>query len=65
MEGGEGFVALRRALAGVGAIESGHERIRLGADNEAVHGAPVALGIGGVEFIIFVVRRMCGLLEHE
>jgi len=44
LEGGEGFIALGRALAGVGAVERGHKRVGLGADDEAIHGTPMALG---------------------
>ena len=65
MKGGEGFIALGGALAGIGAVERGHERIGLGTDDKPVHGAAVALGIGGIEFVIFVVRRVSGLLEHK
>ena len=65
LKGGEGFIALGGALAGIGAVERGHERVGLRTNNEPVHGAAVALGVGGIKFVVFVVRRVGGLLEHK
>ena len=48
LQGGEGLVALGGALAGVGAVERGHERIGLRAGDKTIDRPPMALGVGGV-----------------
>ena len=61
----KGLVALRCALAGIRAVQGGHEGVGLGARNETVDGASVALGLSRVKLVIFVVRRVGGLLQLE
>ena len=54
LKGGEGFIALGGALAGISAVERGHERVGL-VNNEPVQA--VFLEVGGI-VVVFVVRQV-------
>ena len=65
LEGGGGFIALRDALRGVGAVEAGEKGLGLAADDEAVDAAAVGGGVARVVEVVLVMRGVLGFFDDK
>ena len=61
----QSLMPTRSALRRVCTVQRGHERIRLASHDEPVNAATVRTNVFRIKLVVFVMRRMFGLLQFE